>query len=103
MPSSTEKEALYNPREVVFHAECQETLENGMSQREACKDLNIHHKQYGVWRKQMEQLQRARNSKAKSLYQGRVSILKAVEDELLRFVFELREQGMSVLITMVIL
>ena len=51
----------------------------------------------------MEQLQRARNSKAKSLYQGRVSILKAVEDELLRFVFELREQGMSVLITMVML
>ena len=74
-----------------------------MSQQEACKDLNIHHKQYGVWRKQMEELLQARNSKAKSLYQGCVSILKAVEEELQRFIFELREQGMSVSITMVML
>ncbi len=41
--------------------------------------------------------------KAKSLCQGCASILSAVEQGLLRFIFESREQGMSVSITMVML
>ena len=88
---------------LCFIRNVKKRLENGMSQRAACKELNIQHTQYGLWTKQMQQMQQRRNSKAKSLCQGRVSILRAVKEQLLRFIFELREQGMSVSITMVML
>ena len=88
---------------LCFIRNVQRRLENGMSQRAACDELNLHHMQFTLWKKQMQQMQQRRNTKAKSLCQGRVSILSAVEQELLRYIFELREQGMLVSITMVML
>ena len=39
----------------------------GMSQQVACEELNIHHTMYGVWTKQAEAMQQAKNSKTRSL------------------------------------
>ena len=75
----------------------------GMSERVACKSLNINNKQIQTWRKQSTQLKEIKNRKAKSLHIGMASILHGVTDALLRFVFELREQAMAVSITMVML
>jgi hypothetical protein len=44
----------------------------------------------------------AKNIKAKSHCSGRALILKCVEDDLLCFIFELREQGMGVITTFMV-
>lgn len=77
-------------------------IDMGMSQRAACEDVNIHHTMYGVWAKKTQEMQHARNNKARSLCPGPPSVvLQPMQDELLRFIFELREQGMPVSISMV--
>ena len=88
---------------LCFIRNVRKRLENGLSQRAACEELNIHHTLYGLWIKQMEEMRQSRNSKAKSLCQGRQSSLAPIQEVLLRFIFELREQGMGVSITMVML
>jgi hypothetical protein len=74
-----------------------------MSLRQACKEANIHHKQYLSWKQEFTKMTDAKNKKGKSLCMGRTSILKPVQEDLLRFIFELREQGMGVSTTMVVL
>jgi hypothetical protein len=69
----------------------------------ACMDANIHHKLYLSWTKQIVTMSDAKNLKAKSHCAGRESMRKGNEAELLRFIFELREQGMGVTTTMVML
>jgi hypothetical protein len=71
--------------------------------RKVCEEFNVHHKQYITWTKQLDALLLAkkRNLQAKSLCVGRASILKPIADQLTRFIFELREQGMGVTINMV--
>ena len=77
-------------------------IDMGMSQRAACEDVNIHHTMYGVWARKAQEMQHARNNKARSLCPGpRSAVLQPMQDELLRFIFELREQGMPVSISMV--
>ena len=88
---------------LCFIRNVRKRLENGLSQRAACEELNIHHTLYGLWIKQMEDMRQSRNSKARSLCQGRQSSLAPIQEVLLRFIFELREQGMGVSITMVML
>jgi len=68
----------------------------GDSMRKACSDFNLHHKQYLLWRAQFQKMIHTGNNKARSLCTGRLSILHSYEKELLRFIFELREQGMGV-------
>jgi DDE superfamily endonuclease len=74
-----------------------------ISIRKACMDANIHHKLYLSWMKQIVTMSDAKNPKAKSHCAGRESTLKSNEADLLRFIFELREQGMGVTTTMVML
>jgi transposase-like protein len=88
---------------VCFICNVRKRLENGLSQRATCKELNIHHTLCGLWKKQMEEMRQSRNSKAKSLCQGCQSSLAPIKEVLLRFIFELREQGMGVSIAMVML
>jgi hypothetical protein len=64
---------------------------------------SIHHKQYLTWSGQIASMIEAKNTKAKSSCSGREPFLKVIEADLLRFIFELREQGMGVTSTMVIL
>ncbi|KAI2509922.1 Pogo transposable element with KRAB domain [Fragilaria crotonensis] len=59
---------------------------------------------YGVWAKQADAMQQAKNSKARSLCPGPCStVLGPIQDELLRYIFELREQGMPVSISIVMM
>jgi hypothetical protein len=61
----------------------------------AWSDVNISHKMYLDWMKQFlaSKAAKNRNSKAERLCTGYASILKPVEAELTRFIFELREHG----------
>jgi transposase-like protein len=70
--------------------------------RSACEELKIIPKQYREWLKKVPDLARA-NSQARSLSRGPPSILTPFDDELLRFVFELREQGMAVSILTIVI
>ena len=88
---------------LCFIRNVKKRLENGLSQRAACEELNIHHTLYSLWIKQLEEMRQTRNSKARSLCQGGLSSLAPIQEALLRFIFELREQGMGVSITMVML
>ena len=72
-------------------------IDMGMSQRAACEDMNIHHTMYGVWARKLQETQQAGNNKARSLWPGPPSaVLQPMQDELLRFIFKLREQGMPI-------
>lgn len=72
----------------------------GKSIRQACKELNINPKSYRNWIKLKPAIEKS-NPTACSVHPGRTSILAPHEPELLRFIFELREQGMQVSIAMV--
>lgn len=74
---------------------------DGMSRREACVDVNIHHTMHSAWMRQLKAMMDTRNIKSKALCPGRTSSLASHKNELLRFIFELREQGMAVSIQMV--
>ena len=78
-------------------------INNGSSQAAACHALNVHEKQVIEWKKQFQNLKETSNKKAKSLCKGRSSILVALTDPLLSFIFELRETGMAVSINMIVL
>ena len=78
-------------------------INNGLSQAAACRALNVHEKQVIEWKKQFQNLKESSNKKAKSLCKGRSSILVALTDPLLSFIFELRETGMAVSINMIVL
>jgi transposase-like protein len=74
----------------------------GGSVKKACRDLNIHPKQFREWATNFKTL-KERNPTAKSAFQGPKSILESVEHNLLSFIFELREQGMAISISMIVL
>ena len=69
----------------------------GESIRSACKALNIVPKQYREWSKSSEALTAHKNPNAKSTCVGVESVLKPIEEDLLRFIFELREQVLPLL------
>jgi hypothetical protein len=59
---------------------------------------------YGVWARKAPEMRQAKNNKARSLCAGPSStVLGPMQDELLRYIFELREQGMPVSIAIVAL
>jgi transposase len=74
----------------------------GGSIRKACRALNITTKQYRDWAKIVKTLTE-RNPRAKSSFSGPKSILDPIKQELLSFIFVLREQGMAVSIRMVVI
>ena len=67
----------------------------GKSQGKACEEMNIDPKQYRTWVHATTAMAKS-NPKAMSLCDGKPSILQPISDDLLKFVFELREQGMAV-------
>ena len=100
----------------------------GSSLRSAAKTFNIQGNQVRRWRKQFDEFNnnddsrrpgpptrtnaaggitsldlRNRNMKARSFCAGRASLLEPFEDEILQWLFSLREQGMPVSIGMVVL
>ena len=75
----------------------------GESIRSACRALNIIPKQYREWSTSTEAFMGHGNPNARSTAIGAESVLKPIEEELLRFIFELREQGIAVSISAVAL
>ena len=78
-------------------------LEEGGSIRGACRELNIIPKQYREWAKMTDDFRAHGNANAKSVCLGVTSVLQPIEDDLLKFIFELREQGFAVSIRAVVM
>ena len=78
-------------------------MNNGASQHSVCNSININRKLINDWNKQFPQLIDATNNKAKSLCKGMKLCLFPFSDSLLSFIFELREQGMAVNMSMILM
>ena len=74
----------------------------GMSRPAACKEVNIHLTMHLRWTKHHdEMMEQKKNPGARAVCVGRPSCLEACKEDLLRFIFENREQGMAVSVAMV--
>ena len=69
---------------------CQK-VDKGFSLWEASKSINISHKQIVDWKKQAVTMKSKNNQQAKSLGDGVTSFLSLYTDNLLSFIFEIRE------------
>ena len=87
---------------MILHQVCRR-MNNGESQHSVCNSININRKLINDWNKQFPQLKDAMNNKAKSLCKGMKSCLFSFSDSLLSFIFELREQGMAVNMSMTLM
>jgi transposase-like protein len=80
--------------------EAKERTENGDSLRAIARELMVDSTQLQRWIKQADQIRENVKTKGSglslTLHAGRLSCLKHIEDDLLMFIFECREQGMSV-------
>ena len=71
-------------------------VDKGLSLWEASKSKNFSHKQILDWKKQAGKMKNKNNQHAKSLGDGVTSFLSLYTDNLLSFIFEIRETGMAV-------
>ena len=78
-------------------------VDKGLSLQEASKLINISHKQILDWKKQVGKMKSKNNQHAKSLGDGVTSFLSPYTDNLLSFIFEMRETGMAVLVNSIVL
>ena len=78
-------------------------MNNGASQHSVCNSININRKLINNWNKQFPQLIDATNHKVKSLCKGMKLCLLSFTDSLLSFIFKLREQGMAVNMSMILM
>ena len=82
-------------------------LEQGISLSKVSEQLGVDRSQLRRWMKQRprfeEHVKEKGSGALKAIHKGRPSCLNEHEDELLRFIFELREQGMGVTVRMVVL
>ncbi len=76
--------------------------EEGLSQTKAAATLGVSQANISKWMKEHEHLVNAAKKPKKSSHPGPASQLSEIEDLLLRFIFEHREQGMAVTILMVV-
>ena len=70
--------------------------QEGMCHVEACRDVNIHPSTHLKWMKHAQtMIERKRmNVRARSTHAGCIGCLAEYTEELLPFIFELREKGM---------
>ena len=78
-------------------------VDKGFSLWEASKSINISHKQILNWKKQAVTMKNKNNQQAKSLGDGVTSFLSLCTDNLLSFIFKMRETGMAVSVNSIIL
>ena len=67
------------------------------------KSINISHKQILDWKKQAGKTKNKNDQHAKSLSDGVASFLSPYTDNLLSFIFEMRETGMAVSVNSIVL
>ena len=78
-------------------------VDKGLSLEEASKSINISHQQILNWKKQVGKMKSMSNQHAKSLGDGVTSFLSLYTDNLLSFIFEMRETGMAVSVNSIVL
>ena len=78
-------------------------VDKDLSLWEASKLINISHKQILDWKKQMGKMKNKNNQHAKSLGDGVTSFLSLYTDNLLSFIFKVRETGMAVSVNSIVL
>ena len=78
-------------------------VDKGLSLWEASKSINIFHKQILTWKKQAGKMKSKNNQHAKSLGNGVTSFLSLYTDNLLSFIYEMRETGMAVSVNSIVL
>jgi transposase-like protein len=72
----------------------------GESIRKICASLKIEPKQYRVWKQQQETMAE-KEATAHSIHTGPPSSLASISQELLRYVFEMREMGIAITIRLI--
>ena len=77
--------------------------DDNLSKLEACRRMNIHRKQFNQWSSQESEIKDKKkfNANAKSLNKGRTRTFDGIREDLMKYIFELREKGMTVNITLV--
>ena len=78
-------------------------VDEGLYLWEASKSINISHKQILDWKKQAGKMKNKNNQHAKSLGDGVTSFLSPYTDNLLSFIFEMRETGMAESVNSIVL
>ena len=80
-------------------------LENGEARRSIARDLKVQSSQLRKWKAKRQEMKQKlkRNTRATTLHSGRPSCLQllALEDDLLKFIWDQRERGMAVSLRMV--
>ena len=101
---STKKRRQFTLQEKLMYLQviCQK-VDKGLSLWEASKSINISHKQILDWKKQAGKMKSKNNQHAKSLGDGVTSFLSLYTDNLLSFIFEMRETGMAVSVNSIVL
>ena len=78
-------------------------VDKDLSLWEASKLINISHKQILDWKRQVGKMKNKNNQHVKSLGDGVTSFLSPYTDNLLSFIFEMRETGMAVSVNPIVL
>ena len=103
---SSKSRKRYSVKEKISLVESikKKVLYDGVSVRKSCEEVEIHHKQYYQWKRELESLKKMSNKHLKSNFLGRKPVLESThEKELKDFIFGLREQGMGVTTKMVVI
>ena len=101
---STKKTRQFTLQEKLMYLQviCRK-VDKGFSLWEASKSINISHKQILDWKKQAVTMKYKNNQQAISLGDGVTSFLSPYTDNLLSFIFKMRETGMAVSVNSIIL
>lgn len=99
---SSKRRRFSNAERLAIVRNVRRRVQAGESIRSACGALNIIPKQYREWSKTSSAIIN-HSSNAKSICKGPASILTLIEEDLLKFIFELREQGFAVSISAVVI
>ena len=99
---SSKRRRFTNAERLAIIRNVRRRVEAGESIRGACRALNIIPKQYREWLRTSTAIIN-HNANAKSTAKGPRSILPPIEEDLLKFIFELREQGFAVSILAIVI
>ena len=102
-PLNSKRRRFANFERLAILRNARRRVEAGESIRAACRALNIIPKQYREWSTTSRAMVEHGNAKAKSTAKGPTSVLAPIENDLLKFIFELREQGFAVSISTVVI
>ena len=99
----TKKRRRFTQQEKLMYLQViREKVDKGLSLWEASKLINISHKQILNWKKQMGKMKSKNNQHAKSLGDGVTSFLSPYTDNLLSFIFKMKETGMAVSVNSIV-